>query len=115
MLPIQKKLTQVNRTVSTNRRKEWIVIHFVGAVSTAKNNVDYFYDNSPKNQQLEVLERFLDLALEHQLPAIIHIRDKEVCDEAYTDAYRLLEPFARKGGRPGKAQCLCGKAQSAIY
>ena len=61
--------------------------------------VDYFYDNSPKNQQLEVLERFLDLALEHQLPAIIHIRDKEVCDEAYTDAYRLLEPFARKGGR----------------
>lgn len=44
MLPIQKKLTQVNRTVSTNRRKDWIVIHYVGAVSTAKNNVDYFYD-----------------------------------------------------------------------
>ena len=44
MLPIQKKLTQVNRTISTNRRKEWIVIHYVGSVSTAKNNVDYFYD-----------------------------------------------------------------------
>ena len=44
MLPIQKKLTQVNRTISTNRRKEWIVIHYVGSVSTSKNNVDYFYD-----------------------------------------------------------------------
>ena len=41
---IQKKLTKINRTISINRKKDWIVIHFVGAVSTAKNNVDYFYD-----------------------------------------------------------------------
>ena len=39
--------------------------------------VDYFYDNSPEKVQLEVLDRFLALALEQQLPAIIHIRDKE--------------------------------------
>lgn len=43
MLKIQKKLTQVNRTVSNNRKINYIVIHYVGAVSSAKNNVDYFY------------------------------------------------------------------------
>lgn len=49
MLPIQKKLTLVNRTIATNRRKNWIVIHYVGAVSTAKNNVDYFYNTDRKS------------------------------------------------------------------
>lgn len=44
MLQIQKKLTLVNRTITSNRKKQWIVIHYVGAVSTAKNNADYFYD-----------------------------------------------------------------------
>lgn len=44
MVEIQKKLSLVNRTITTNRKKQWIVIHYVGAVSTAKNNVDYFYN-----------------------------------------------------------------------
>ena len=68
-------------------------------VAIGELGVDYFYDNSPENIQLEVLERFLDLALEHHLPAIIHIRDKEDSDKAYCDAWRLLEPFSRNGGR----------------
>lgn len=44
MLKIQKKLTLINRTIVQNRRKQWIVIHYVGAVSSAKANADYFYD-----------------------------------------------------------------------
>lgn len=44
MLAIQKMMTLINRTIATNRKKQFIVIHYVGAVSTAKNNVDYFYD-----------------------------------------------------------------------
>ena len=43
MLKIQKKLTLVNRTITQNRNKKYIVVHYVGAVSTAKNNVDYYY------------------------------------------------------------------------
>lgn len=43
MLNIQKKLTKVNKTVSNSRKIKYIVIHYVGAVSSAKNNVDYFY------------------------------------------------------------------------
>ena len=49
MLEIQKKLTIVNRTIATNRRKEWIVVHYVGSVSTAKNNVIYFFDKDRKS------------------------------------------------------------------
>ena len=43
MLKIQKKLTLINRTITQNRDKKYIVVHYVGAVSTAKNNVDYYY------------------------------------------------------------------------
>ena len=46
MIPIQKKITLVNRTLATSRKIEWIVIHYVGAVSTAENNVNYFYDKN---------------------------------------------------------------------
>lgn len=48
MLKIQKKLTLVNRTIAQNRQKKYIVVHYVGAVSTAKNNVNYYYDNELK-------------------------------------------------------------------
>ena len=41
MLPIQKKLTPYNYTVMSNKQNLYIVIHYVGSVSTAKNNVDY--------------------------------------------------------------------------
>ena len=40
---INVKLTPYNYTPRTNKRNMWIVIHYVGAVSTAKNNADYFY------------------------------------------------------------------------
>ena len=42
MLPIQKKLTPYNYNKMANKKNEYIVIHYVGAVSTAKNNVDYY-------------------------------------------------------------------------
>ncbi len=44
MIFVQKKITLVNRTIASNRSIEWIAIHYVGEVSSAKNNVDYFYD-----------------------------------------------------------------------
>ena len=35
-------ITNINRTVLTNKKNEWIVIHYVGATSTAENNAIYF-------------------------------------------------------------------------
>lgn len=42
MLPIQQKLTPYNYTAMSNKNNLYIVVHYVGAVSTAKNNVDYY-------------------------------------------------------------------------
>jgi N-acetylmuramoyl-L-alanine amidase CwlA len=39
---IQKKITPYNYSTSNNRQIKYIVIHYVGAVSTAKNNADYY-------------------------------------------------------------------------
>jgi hypothetical protein len=42
-MKINKKITKVNKTVMSNKKNKYIVIHYVGSVSTAKNNADYFY------------------------------------------------------------------------
>ena len=45
MLPIQQKLTPYNYTAMSNKKNEYIVIHYVGAVSTAANNATYYANN----------------------------------------------------------------------
>ena len=61
--------------------------------------LDYFYDLSDRESQIKTFDYFLNLALEWQLPAIIHLRDKNECFSAYEDALNLLTPFASNGGR----------------
>lgn len=48
MLKIQKRLTPYNYSTKEDKRNMWIVIHYVGAVSTAKANANYFY-SAPRN------------------------------------------------------------------
>lgn len=40
---INKKITKVNKTVA-NKQNKYIVIHYVGAVSSAQANANYFYE-----------------------------------------------------------------------
>lgn len=47
-MEIKTKLTTVNRTVMNNKQNKYIVIHYVGAVSTAKANADFFYSVNRK-------------------------------------------------------------------
>lgn len=42
MLPIKKKLTSVNRTKKKGKKNLYLVIHWVGAVSSAYQNAKYF-------------------------------------------------------------------------
>lgn len=41
-MEIIKDITNTNRTISSNRKIEYLVMHYVGAVSTARNNSAYF-------------------------------------------------------------------------
>ena len=43
MLPINQYITVRNRTISNRTRIQYLVIHYVGAVSNAKSNCNYFY------------------------------------------------------------------------
>ena len=61
--------------------------------------LDYFYDMSDRESQLTTLQEFLDLALKWDLPAMLHLRDKENIFDAYDDALTMLENFTGKGGR----------------
>ena len=61
--------------------------------------LDYFYDNSPRKIQRFVMEQFLILALQWNLPAIVHIRDSDGKFDAYADAIAMLKDFASDNGQ----------------
>ena len=61
--------------------------------------LDYFYDLSDRKVQLDVLAEFLALALKWQLPAMLHLRDKDGVWGAYDDALAMLKDFRADGGR----------------
>ena len=61
--------------------------------------LDYFYDLSDYGNQIKVFGEFLALALEWQLPAIVHCRDKDNRFLAYDDCYRILKDFSSNGGK----------------
>ncbi len=61
--------------------------------------LDYFYDTAPRKCQQRTLEAFLELALELNLPAILHCRDKDNVWGAYEDMYAIVRNFASAGGR----------------
>lgn len=65
--------------------------------------LDYHYDFSPREIQLEVFERQLALAKELDLPVIVHDR------EAHADTLRLL----RKHRPRGIVHCFSGSAEMA--
>ena len=61
--------------------------------------LDYFYELSDREAQRRVFGEFLELALEWDLPAVVHLRDRDGALDAYRDGLALLEPFASRGGR----------------
>ena len=44
-MEIKKKLTPYNYTAMSGKKNLYIVVHYVGAVSTAKNNAEYYCNN----------------------------------------------------------------------
>lgn len=65
--------------------------------------LDYHYDFSPREKQLEVFEAQLQAALELDLPVIVHDR------EAHADTLRLLAKYKPRG----VVHCFSGSAEMA--
>jgi len=68
-------------------------------IATGEIGLDYYYGYSGKDEQQSVFKYFLSLALELNLPAIVHCRDKENADDAYRDSFSILKEFSENGGR----------------
>jgi TatD DNase family protein len=61
--------------------------------------LDYFYESSGRDVQIKVFSAFCELALKHNLPLIVHCRDKQDSEAAYNDAFQILPGFSQRGGR----------------
>jgi TatD DNase family protein len=67
--------------------------HFAGlatapkVIAVGECGLDYFYDHSPREEQIKILEFQLDLAQKHDLPVIFHVR------EAFEDFWAVLNNF----------------------
>lgn len=70
----------------------------IKCVAIGEMGLDYYYEHSDRKSQIFIFEQLLDAALCLGLPAVIHIRDKDGCENAYHDACSLLSGFAGDGG-----------------
>lgn len=57
-------------------------------VAIGEVGLDYYYEHSPKADQIKLLEMFLSVAAEQDLPVIFHVRD------AYDDFWPILANFS---------------------
>ncbi|MGZ9755795.1 TatD family hydrolase [Mycoplasma sp. 246B] len=63
-------------------------------VGIGEIGLDYYYeDGLSKEKQLLSFENQIKLANKYNLPAVIHIRDKENVYQAYRDVYEILKKY----------------------
>jgi TatD DNase family protein len=72
-------------------------------IAIGEVGLDYFYDNSPREAQMEGFKRHIAAARSSGLPLIIHTRDAE------DDTARILEDEMRKGEFKAVLHCFTGK------
>jgi TatD DNase family protein len=56
-----------------------------GLLAIGETGLDYHYEHSPKEEQIEHLERYLELAMETKLPMVFHCRD------AFQDLFNITK------------------------
>lgn len=74
-------------------------------VAVGEIGLDYYYDNSPKDEQIHAFRKQMELAEEFQLPVEIHTRDAE------DDTIEILREF--KGRVKGVIHCFTGTQKLA--
>ncbi|HEX7632694.1 MAG TPA: TatD family hydrolase [Candidatus Saccharimonadales bacterium] len=56
-------------------------------VAVGECGLDYFYEHSPREAQVEILKFQIELALKHELPMIFHVR------EAFSDFWPIFDSY----------------------
>lgn len=78
-------------------------------VAVGETGLDYFHHHSPPETQKYFLKRYLKLALECQLPVVIHCRD------AFADFFKILDSdyLIHENHIPGILHCFTGTVEEA--
>ncbi len=67
-------------------------------VAIGECGLDYYYDNSPRAIQQQVLREHFEIAQAHDLPMIFHIRGKDSDSaDAYKDFWKIYDEFRPRG------------------
>ena len=72
-------------------------------VALGEIGLDYHYDNTDKNKQLDIFKKQLDIAKKHDKPIIVHSRD------SIQDTYDILKKYDLKGS----LHCFSGSLEMA--
>ena len=74
-----------------------------------ETGLDYYYHRQTEDLQKKIFRRYLELALECQLPVVIH------CREAFKDFFEIIDKDYTVNGRhiPGVLHCFTGTAEEA--
>ncbi|MGA8165185.1 MAG: TatD family hydrolase [Waddliaceae bacterium] len=78
-------------------------------VAVGETGLDYHYQHSPPSTQKHFLKKYLHLALECQLPVVIHCRD------AFAEFFEILDVEYMVNGKhaPGVLHCFTGNTREA--
>lgn len=71
-------------------------------VAVGESGLDYYWDRSFDAKQHDIFRWHIRLALEQDLPLILHLRDKKDRDEVHRDIVRLLDE--ERDGHPHAAR-----------
>ena len=84
-----------------------------GVIAVGEIGLDYFYDNSPREQQKVVFRQQMDIAAKAKLPIIIHCRPSADSTNAWDDTLAMLEQDWAGHGLGGVLHCFTGTAEHA--
>lgn len=89
---------EIEKIINDNASKPYVVA--IGEIG-----LDYYYDNSPRDEQIDAFRRQMELAAKHNLPVEIHTRDAE------EDTMTILREF--KGKTTGLLHCFTSSMELA--
>ena len=83
-------------------------------VAVGESGLDYYWDRSFDEQQIDFFRRHIRLAIETDLPLILHMRDKQGRDEVHRDMVKILREERTNSDHPerlrGIFHCFGGPA-----
>lgn len=90
---------QVDEIIKSVKIRKWVAVGEIG--------LDYHFDITYKNQQKEAFVAQLEIAIENELPVMIHCRD------ATEDCLNILKQYTSRGLR-GVMHCFSGSKEVAV-